>query len=62
MPLSRFILDDGSGDGHLYASDDMVREAMGVSLKEWAELNEIVIKIGHLVYTKSSSDAPHVRN
>ena len=54
-------MDDGSGEGHLYASDDMVREVMGVALKEWAELKEIVIKIGHLTYTRSSLEQQQVR-
>ena len=54
-------MDDGSGEGHLYASDDMVREVMGVALKEWAELKEIVVKIGHLTYTRSSLEQQQVR-
>ena len=54
-------MDDGSGEGHLYASDDMVREVMGVAVKEWAELKEIVIKIGHLTYTRSSLEQQQVR-
>ena len=45
----------------MYASDDMVREVMGVALKEWAELKEIVIKIGHLTYTRSSLEQQQVR-
>ena len=56
----RFILDDGSGEGHLYANNDMVREVMGVTYKEWAELKEIVIKIGHLTYTKNSLEQQQV--
>lgn len=55
-------MDDGSGEGHLYASDDMVREVMGVALKEWVELKEIVIKIGHLTYTKSSLEQQQVNH
>ena len=54
-------MDDGSGEGHLYASDDMVREVMGVALKEWVELTEIVIKVGHLTYTRSSLEQQQVR-
>lgn len=51
----RLIIDDGSGEGHLYANDNMVQRVMGVAYKEWEELKEIVIKIGHLTYTRSSS-------
>lgn len=54
-------MDDGSGEGHLYASDNMVREVMGVALKEWVELTEIVIKVGHLTYTRSSLEQQQVR-
>ena len=56
----RVILDDGSGEGHLYTSDDMVREVMGMTHKEWVELKEVVIKIGHLTYTKSSLEQQQV--
>lgn len=38
----------------------MVREVMGVTYKEWVELKEIVIKIGHLTYTKSSLEQQQV--
>ena len=56
----RFILDDGSGEGHLYASNDMVREVIGVAHKEWAELKEIVVEIGHLTYTRSTLEQQQV--
>ena len=58
--LFRVILDDGSGEGHLYASEDLVRELMGMTHKEWVELKEIVIKIGHLTYTRSSLEQQQV--
>ena len=56
----RFILDDGSGNGHLYANDDLVMDVLGVAQREWAELNEIVIKTGYLAYSKAYSEQPQV--
>lgn len=57
----RFILDDGSGEGQLYATNDMVRQTMGLSQREWAELNEILLKIGHLVYAKGHQEQAQVK-
>ena len=58
--LYRFILDDGSGQGQLYATNDMVRQAMGLSQRDWVELNEVVLRTGQLVYAKGHQDCPQV--
>ena len=53
----RLLVEDGSGEGHVYINDNVLREAIGVSVTEWGELCDIVHQIGHVVYSgRSSSD------
>lgn len=53
-------MDDGSGEGQLYATNDMVRQTMGLSQRDWAELNEVVVRTGQLVYAKGHQHCPQV--
>ena len=53
-------MDDGSGEGQLYATNDIVRQAMGLSQRDWAELNEVVVRTGQLVYVKGHQNCPQV--
>ena len=46
---------DGTGEGHLYASDDLVRQVLAVGVAEWDRFCEDVSKLGQLIYTKSSA-------
>ena len=48
----RLILGDGTGEGHMYISDHLVPEAMGIPGCDWSELCDLVRQVGQVVYNK----------
>ena len=48
----RLIFGDGTGEGHMYISDHLVPEAMGIPGCDWSELCDLVQQVGQLVYNK----------
>ena len=46
------ILDDGSGEGHLYADDELVPLVLGCGLSEWNSLTSLAEKIGRVIYCR----------
>ena len=51
----RVILQDGSGEAHLYVQDRVFPAALGLSDREWSDLLDLVYKVGQVTYSKSSS-------
>ncbi len=58
--LDRLVIDDGSGEAHVYAEDDLLRQLLQVSMAEWNSVCDLVRRVGTVSYTKSFSATQHV--
>ena len=54
--IFRFIIDDGTAEGHLYATGSLVPTMLRASSSEWASLLARVKRVGRVVYNWSSRD------
>ena len=54
FPSCRFLVEDGSGCGHVYVSDALVRECLAVPPVEWREACDLVRTVGQASYVKRS--------
>lgn len=52
--ICRLLIQDGTGEAHLYLRDRVIPVALGVTDTEWSDLLDLVHKVGQLSYTKSS--------
>lgn len=52
--IYRFLVQDGTGEAHLYVKDRVLPIALGVGDREWSDLLDLVYKVGQVTYTKSS--------
>ena len=50
--IRRVIIDDGSGEGHLYADAEIVPVLLNCGLSEWNPLTSLAEKIGRVVYCR----------
>ena len=50
----RLLIQDGTGEAHLYVKDRVLPVALGMSKTEWADLLDLVHTVGQVSYTKSS--------
>ena len=57
----RLILGDGTGEGHMYISDHLVPEAMGIPGCDWSELCDLVQQVGQVVYNKPLTTSHQVQ-
>ena len=51
---SRLLVQDGTGEAHLYGKDRVRPIALGMTDTEWSDLLDLVHKVGQVSYTKSS--------
>lgn len=51
----RIVVDDGSGEAHVYAEDNMLRELLRVSVSDWRDVCELARSLGVLTYTKATA-------
>ncbi len=58
--LYRLILDDGSGEGHVYVKDLLLQQALAATTSEWAALLSVVEQCGHVVYNRNAAYALRV--
>ena len=58
--LYRLVIDDGSGEAHVYAEEDLLRQLLQVSMAEWNSVCDLVRRVGTVSYTKSFSATQHV--
>ena len=52
--ICRLLIQDGTGEAHLYLRDRVIPIALGVTDTEWSDLLDLVYKGGQLSYNKSS--------
>ena len=52
------MVDDGSGEAHVYVEGDLLRELLMVPSSDWAHLCELVRSLGTLTYTKPIRQVP----
>lgn len=52
--IFRFLVQDGTGEAHLYVKDRVLPIALGMGDREWSDLLDLVYKVGQVTYTKSS--------
>ena len=57
----RLIFGDGTGEGHMYISDHLVPEAMGIPGCDWSELCDLVRQVGQVVYNKPLTTSHQVQ-
>jgi len=48
----RLIVEDGTGEGHVYVSDHLVPGAMGIPACDWSDLCDLVQQVGQVTYNK----------
>ena len=53
--LCRLLIQDGTGEAHLYVKDGVLPVALGTTEREWSDLIDLVHKLGQISYTKSSA-------
>ena len=50
----RFLVQDGTGEAHLYVKDRVLPIVLGMTNREWSDLLDLIYKVGQVTYTKSS--------
>lgn len=50
----RLLVQDGTGEAHLYVKDGVLPVALGMTDREWSDLLDLIYKVGQVTYTKSS--------
>ena len=50
----RVLIEDGTGEAHLYVKGRDIPVALGMRDREWSDLLDLVHKLGQISYTKSS--------
>ena len=52
--IYRLLVQDGTGEAHLYVKDRVLPVALGLTDGEWSDLLDLIYKVGQVTYTKSS--------
>lgn len=57
----RVVIEDGSGEAHLYAESNRLRQLLRMSGSEWSNLCDLVRSVGTIFYNKPFSNKQPVR-